>query len=57
MVEISIARPENIRLLPVNADPAVMTGKPEIAGTRITIELILEEPVPNCHRPGDLKSR
>lgn len=25
------------------ADPAVMTGKPVVAGTRITVELILEK--------------
>jgi len=27
----------------ITLDPAVMTGKPVVAGTRITVELILEE--------------
>jgi uncharacterized protein (DUF433 family) len=27
----------------INSDPAVMMGKPVIAGTRITVELILEK--------------
>ena len=27
----------------ITSDPAVMMGKPVIAGTRITVELILEE--------------
>jgi uncharacterized protein (DUF433 family) len=29
--------------LPIISDPAVMMGKPVIAGTRITVELILEK--------------
>ena len=27
----------------INSDPAVMMGKPVVAGTRITVELILEK--------------
>ena len=27
----------------IQADPAIMMGKPVIAGTRITVELILEK--------------
>jgi uncharacterized protein (DUF433 family) len=29
--------------LPVTSDPTVMMGKPVIAGTRITVELVLEK--------------
>ncbi len=29
--------------LPVTSDPNVMMGKPVIAGTRITVELVLEK--------------
>jgi uncharacterized protein (DUF433 family) len=29
--------------LPVTSDPKVMMGKPVIAGTRITVELVLEK--------------
>jgi uncharacterized protein (DUF433 family) len=28
---------------PIVSDPAVMMGKPVVAGTRLTVELILEE--------------
>lgn len=28
---------------PITSDPAIMMGKPVIAGTRITVELILEK--------------
>jgi uncharacterized protein (DUF433 family) len=27
----------------IHSDPAVMTGKPVVAGTRVTVELILEK--------------
>lgn len=27
----------------IQSDPAIMTGKPVVAGTRITVELILEK--------------
>ena len=33
----------NMKASKVVSDPAVMTGKPVIAGTRITVELILEK--------------
>ena len=29
--------------MPITSDPGVMMGKPVIAGTRITVELILEK--------------
>ena len=28
---------------PIQSDPSIMTGKPVVAGTRITVELILEK--------------
>ena len=34
----------------IERDPAIMTGKPVIRGTRITVELILRE----CARGSDL---
>ena len=33
----------NISSEPIQSDPAVLMGKPVIAGTRITVELVLEK--------------